>query len=109
MIKQLSNSVIAKYFDLSVSRISRCFAQPRLIIVNHCFTYQALKIEVGTHGFLLYLFTVFYLIQTIKTLLEYIFFNSQATRFGIAKKILCEVPKMGANPGSFKQYSVLFL
>ena len=34
MIKQLLNSVIAKYRDLSVSRRSRYFAQPRPIIVN---------------------------------------------------------------------------
>ena len=35
MIKQLLNSVFAKYRDLSVSRRSRYFAQPRPIIVNY--------------------------------------------------------------------------
>ena len=35
MIKQLLNSVIAKYRDLSVSRRSRYFAQPCPIIVNY--------------------------------------------------------------------------
>ena len=34
MIKQLLNSVIAKYRDLSVSRRSQYFAQPRPIIVK---------------------------------------------------------------------------
>ena len=34
MIKQLLNSVIAKYRDLSATDKSRYFAQPRLIIVN---------------------------------------------------------------------------
>ena len=34
IIKQLLNSVIAKYRDLSVSRRSRYFAQPRAIIVK---------------------------------------------------------------------------
>ena len=34
MIKQLLNSVIAKYRHLSVSRRSRYFAQPRAIIVK---------------------------------------------------------------------------
>ena len=38
MIKQLLNSVIAKYRDLSVSRRSQYFAQPHpiIIIVNYC-------------------------------------------------------------------------
>ena len=35
MIKQLLNSVIAKYRDLSVSRRSRYFVQPRPIIVKY--------------------------------------------------------------------------
>ena len=35
MIKQLLNSVIAKYRDLSVSRRSRYFAQPRPITVYY--------------------------------------------------------------------------
>ena len=50
MIKQLLNSVIAKYRDLSVSRISiiidllasdksRYFAQPRPIIINYYYYY----------------------------------------------------------------------
>ena len=34
MIKQLLNSVFAKYRDLSVSDKSRYFSQPRPIIVN---------------------------------------------------------------------------
>ena len=38
IIKQFLNSVIAKFGDLSASRKSRYFDQPRRIIVNYCWT-----------------------------------------------------------------------